>query len=511
MGSKTKSSNKVDPWIPNQEQVDLFRGLAQGNMTPEMEAALRRSGSMIDRAAGMPQYAPGVQGVANRLMGAQPTVQRPQAAGTVAGLQSQAQEAMNASTPQLLQQAAQRAGSQGVNSLLQQEARQAANQPLNSQFQSTLGQSANRTMDAAFNRQTNQAMNPQYASGFQRTMNQAMDPNARSAAWDQVKANVVADIMPDINATFGASGMTGSSAHQQQLTKGLSAGIANVENQAWQQGQDRAMQAANTSQQALMDNRQLGLNAAGMRQDASNAIDASRVNAATGLQNAGFQQQQLGLQAGQALEGAQVNRNQLGLQAGQALQGANAQNAQLGLQGAQALQDQANTRFGQQLAGAQFQQGQVTDARNAQLQGAGLMNDAFGQNFARQLGLSQAYQGLGGQYQGVKDNGLSQWLGAATGGASRTQTQQQNPGLMGILGAGLQIASLFSDERLKEDIKEVGELKDGTPVYTYKYKAGVAPELEGKTLMGVMAQEVKRKGAVEKDPSGFKRVNYGKL
>ena len=72
----------------------------------------------------------------------------------------------------------------------------------------------------------------------------------------------------------------------------------------------------------------------------------------------------------------------------------------------------------------------------------------------------------------------------------------------GILGAG---ASIFSDERVKEDIKKVGKTDDGQQIYTYRYKGG------GPIQMGLMAQEVekKRPGAV-KTMGGIKMVDYGK-
>lgn len=73
-------------------------------------------------------------------------------------------------------------------------------------------------------------------------------------------------------------------------------------------------------------------------------------------------------------------------------------------------------------------------------------------------------------------------------------------GLFGLLGTGL---SLFSDERLKMNIRRVGATDDGTPIYTYRYKWG------GPTMMGVMAQDVPE--AAEMDPSGFLRVDYAKV
>lgn len=86
---------------------------------------------------------------------------------------------------------------------------------------------------------------------------------------------------------------------------------------------------------------------------------------------------------------------------------------------------------------------------------------------------------------------------------TQTATQSQKPGLLGIIGAGAQAASLFSDRRLKENIKRVGAMDDGTPIYTYAYKSG------GPVQMGVMADEAPKKAVGERD--GFKTVNYGVL
>jgi len=234
-----------------------------------------------------------------------------------------------------------------------------ASDSITPEFQQSLASATN-----AFN---SAAATPDYAPGLLSTAYRAQDPSIRSGAFDQVKQNVANDVLAGVNSTFGASGMTGSSLHQQNLARGLTEGIANVENQAFQQGEDRA------------------------------------------------------------------------------------------------------------------------------LQGANLVNTAFGQNFARDLAVGQALQGVGTS-------------------ASQTQTQSQSPGLFGALGAGLQVASLFSDKNLKEDEKRVGQMDDGTPIYTYKYREGFAPsaELEGVTMMGVMAQDVKG-NAVEADTSGFLRVNYGAL
>lgn len=79
--------------------------------------------------------------------------------------------------------------------------------------------------------------------------------------------------------------------------------------------------------------------------------------------------------------------------------------------------------------------------------------------------------------------------------------QQKLGGLFGLASAGL---GLFSDRRLKTDIKRVGQLDNGLSVYSYRYKG------ENETQIGLMADEVERAipHAVNEDPSGFKRVRY---
>lgn len=70
----------------------------------------------------------------------------------------------------------------------------------------------------------------------QNALTAAMDPTVP----DAVRQNVIAGILPSINSTFAGSGMTGSTLHQQNVAKGLSAGLADVEDQY----QRRAMAAA---------------------------------------------------------------------------------------------------------------------------------------------------------------------------------------------------------------------------------------------------------------------------
>ena len=102
------------------------------------------------------------------------------------------------------------------------------------------------------------------------TLTNAMNPNVSAA----LKQNVIEGIMPSLNATFEHSGMTGSDLHQQNLAKGLSTGLAQLEDNA----QNRAISAATAlpglgsytnSQVSFLD--QLG---AGRQQQQQNVINA---------------------------------------------------------------------------------------------------------------------------------------------------------------------------------------------------------------------------------------------
>lgn len=80
-------------------------------------------------------------------------------------------------------------------------------------------------------------------------------------------------------------------------------------------------------------------------------------------------------------------------------------------------------------------------------------------------------------------------------------TQKTSGGFMDMLGMGLQAASLFSDRRLKTDIRRVGSTDAGTPIYTYRYGG------EGPFHMGVMADEVSER-ALGPVVGGFATVRY---
>lgn len=337
----SKQTSKVTPWIPNSQQFgDLLRNAGQ-SIAPGFTSATAAGRGILDQLSATPGVAPGVMGTAGNLMRQTQQNYAPQPAGTSGLLAAAAGNAATSAPPQSLVDAVTRATSGG------------------------------------------------YAPGFQETMASAMDPAARSAAWGQVRDNTIAGIMPAINATFSGAGMTGSTGHEQNLAKGLAAGLADVENSAYQTGMDRAVGAATTSQQALMD--QLGL----------------------------------------------------GVSAGSALGDAQRASAALGLAGGQAMQDRYDTQFNQGLAGAAFNQGALTDTLNANLAGANLGQGATDANFANLGGLAGLYQSSGNAQQDAFMGALQSWLASAGNLGKQTVKGSSNPGVLGTIGAGLQIASMF--------------------------------------------------------------------
>ena len=153
--------------------------------------------------------------------------------------------------------------------------------------------------------------------------------------------------------------------------------------------------------------------------------------------------------------------------------GANAQTA--GLQGAQAVSQAGTVPYN------------VAQAQNA----------AAYQQFAQQ----QAYPF---QTLGFLAN-IASGLGAGQGGTSVTTTPGPNA-LNQAIGIGTTLASLpWSDKRLKENVKKVGETFDGQPIYSFNYKG------QDQTQIGLMAQDVeKRHPEAVGLAGGYKTVDYDK-
>lgn len=88
---------------------------------------------------------------------------------------------------------------------------------------------------------------------------------------------------------------------------------------------------------------------------------------------------------------------------------------------------------------------------------------------------------LGGMSLFAPTTGSSLFAGLFGAGSTAAAGSGIATGLGSVLGG----AAMFSDERVKKDIRHVGETGEGIPIYTYKYKG-----TDGPTHMGVMAQEL---------------------
>lgn len=108
-----------------------------------------------------------------------------------------------------------------------------------------------------------------------------------------------------------------------------------------------------------------------------------------------------------------------------------------------------------------------------------------------------------------------QAIAGAPGGSTSSQVPYYNPSpfsqILGGLTAGAGLFSAFSDERLKTDIKRVGKMKSGLPIYSYRYK-GELGDLDPGLHLGVMAQEAEKKFPKAVSAyGGYKVVDYAGL
>ncbi len=103
---------------------------------------------------------------------------------------------------------------------------------------------------------------------------------------------------------------------------------------------------------------------------------------------------------------------------------------------------------------------------------------------------------------------MGQNAGQLVGQASQGQVVKK-PSIFGTIASagGLASASLKSDRRSKEDIREIGTYPNGLPKYEFRYKG------QSQKWTGVMADDVEKvfPEAVGETMDGFKTVNYGAL
>ena len=226
----------------------------------------------------------------------------------------------------------------------------------------------------------------------------------------------------------------------------------------------------------------------------------------------------------QALQ--QQQGQQLAQQQAEAIKGGAFGGDRANLQRSQ-LQGQQNLALGQAIAPL-YQQGYGQAVQTAQTQQGVVASD-----LARQMQAGQQVAGLGTGAQQASLQGAQAQLAAGQVGQQTQQAQDtaqyqqflQERGypfqvaqflaniamgtgaLSGSTTSGTQTApgGFFSDKRLKDDVREIGETHDGQPIYSYKYKG------DDRTQIGLMAQDVEKKhpdavGLM----GGYKTVDYKK-
>ena len=161
--------------------------------------------------------------------------------------------------------------------------------------------------------------------------------------------------------------------------------------------------------------------------------------------------------------------------------------------------NEAQSLFNPAMSVQQQLQGINTNKANLQTQmGQNLANTRIGaaSNIAQVQQQNAQMQQQNAQMQQQKEMNDAQM-------AAQRKAQSKS-GVGSAIGGGLALASAFSDSRLKENIKPIGKLPNGVPIYSYKIKGTDLPQI------GVIAQEAQlyRPNAVHLDPSGYLKVNY---
>lgn len=240
-------------------------------------------------------------------------------------------------------------------------------------------------------------------------------------------------------------------------------------------GGDRAgIAAANLNQQNQLSN--------------ANIYSGILNNAYTNALSTAQQQQGVGLGA------AQANRAALSGAASQ-IQGIGQQGYEQGTGTASAQAGLGQQVFNQGITASGAQSGLGTAAQTAALQGAQAQLAAGQvQQQTQQAGDTALYnQFLQQQSYPFQVAQFLANIAEGTGSLSGSTTTTTQPG------------SLFSDRRVKDDIRKVGKTFDGQTIYTFKYKG------DNTTHIGLMAQDVEKKhpDAVGL-AAGIKTVDYAK-
>jgi hypothetical protein len=167
---------------------------------------------------------------------------------------------------------------------------------------------------------------------------------------------------------------------------------------------------------------------------------------------------------------------------------------QLALGSQQQGYNQALGAYQQNYQGALTQYNEPLNAISALMSGSQVQNPTFTNTPQSNV--------AGVDYSGLVNNNYN-----AQTQQYQAQVGQQNAmmgGLFGLAGSGITAGIKYSDRRLKSDIRRVGILDNGLPIYSYRLNGSPVTEI------GVMADEVEAVNphAVFEQPDGYKMVDY---
>ena len=194
----------------------------------------------------------------------------------------------------------------------------------------------------------------------------------------------------------------------------------------------------------------------------------------------------------------------------------------------QALQQQlgiGSQQFNQQQANSQQGDARQNQQFNQQMSSAGYQNQMRQQQIAEQMqqrgfSLNEINAILNGQqvsmpnmpgFSSANASQATQYNSAAQnqGQYNLDAFSAQQAGLNSALSGAGSMAMMFSDRRLKEDIKFITRHDNGLEIYEYRYKWD-PPRIR---RLGFMADEVEKlyPDAVVTTKAGYKMVDYGRL
>jgi hypothetical protein len=476
MGSSTTTTQRADPWEPAQDPLksglaDAARLYSQGgfqvdpyagNMVAGLTQDQIRANNMVRDA--VPQQTANIQNAQNTVTGLQNQGYYDGFEGSVANVQN-AQEtadlrrginaAQDTSFSNDYTRAANANMNTGVDPRLTSGVANAQNTSFDPRFSQGLNAAQNTAFDARFDAVTGQPRGNDARFDF--TINRETDPTQGIQMSDALRRSIIEGIAPNIASTFGKSGMANSGLFATNLAKGLSSGLAPVEYQIAADARNRALTAAGMAQGAYETGANYDLTAGQSRQSALDAGRARSLQAGESAQGATERSRALGLTAGQAANAAQeaalarqfnvgttsqgftdAARNR-SLQAGIASEGATRDRLAEALRASQVGQTAMDTNENQALAAAnsmpslnsayydpinqlrnvgQYEQTQQQNEINARILRDQQAKTASADAIERYLAL---VSGVGGQF------------------GTRSGTQQQDPGLLQMLGTGLQV------------------------------------------------------------------------